>query len=185
MGEEQIANVYAQALFEAARDAGTLDATGADLAAFAAAMRDSKELTAVMYNPRIDSGTKKDIVAELTQGADRLFVNGLNVLIDKLHADLIFDLDERFRQLVKKEQKMMDVEVTTAVALEDETRAKIRERIEQATHRKVEIRETVSKDIIGGLVLRFGDIIVDGSLKARLEQLRRRLAQANIGSEQS
>ena len=185
MGKEQITNVYARALFEAARDAGTLDATGADLSQFAEAMRASSELTAVMHNPQIDSATKKKVVAELTEGADHIFINGLNVLIDKLHADLIHDLNEQFQKLVKQEQGIVEVEITSAVELEEETKAKIRERIEQATRKKVEIKESVQDDIIGGLVLRFGDVIVDGSLKARLEQLRSRLAQANLGSEDS
>ncbi len=185
MGEEQITNVYARALFEAARDAGTLEATGADLARFAEAMRASSELTAVMHNPKIDSTTKKKIVDELTEGADRIFVNGLNLLIDKLHADLVLELNDRFQELVKQEQGIVEVEITSAVELEEETKAKIRERIEHATRKKVELKESVEDDIIGGLVLRFGDVIVDGSLKARLEQLRSRLAQANLGSEDS
>ena len=185
MGKEQITNVYARALFEAAKDVGTLDATGANLSMFAEAMKESPELTEAMHNPMIDSRTKKAIVRELTAGADRIFINGLDVLIDKLHADLITDLNDRFQELVKQEKGLMEVEVMTAVELEDETREKIRERIEQATHKKVEMKETVRKDIIGGLVLRFGDVIVDGSLKAKLEQLRNRLTQANLGSEDS
>ena len=183
MGESNITNVYAQALFEAARDAGTLEATAADLTAFTEAMRDSRELTAVMFNPRIDSATKKKVVAELTEGGDRIFVNGINLIIDKRHADLLFDVQEQFQRLLQKEQQVVEVEITSAVELPEETRAGIRKRIEDAIGSKVDIEETVSADIIGGLVLRFGDVIVDSSLKAKLDQLRSRLAQANIGSE--
>ena len=183
MGDSNITNVYAQALFEAARDAGTLEATAADLMAFTGAMRESRELTAVMLNPRIDSATKKKVVAELTQGADRIFVNGINLLIDKRHADLLFDLQEQFQRLLQKERQVVEVEITSAVELPEETRAGIRKRIEDAIGKKVDIKETVRADILGGLVLRFGDVIVDSSLQAKLEQLRVRLAQANIGSE--
>lgn len=185
MGEQQITSVYARALFEAARDAGTLDATGADLAAFTAAMRDSRELTAVLFNPRINAEVKKKIVAELTQGADRIFVNGLKLLIDKRHAGLIIDLGDEFQKLLRQEKMVIEVEVTSAIELPEETREKIRKRIEETTHKRVEMKETVREDIVGGLVLRFGDVIVDGSLKAKLAQLRGRLAQANIGSEDS
>lgn len=172
MGEQATANVYARALFEAARDAGTLAATGADLSAFVEAMRGSRELTAVLYNPMINSGQKKQIVAELTAGGDHMFVNGLNLLIDKRHADLIADVHDAFQRLLKKEQQIMEVEITTAVELPEETKAKIRSRIEAATHTKIEIMETVREDIIGGLILRIGDVIVDASLKAKLGQLR-------------
>ncbi|MHB1361957.1 MAG: ATP synthase F1 subunit delta [Thermoleophilia bacterium] len=183
MGESNITNVYAQALFEAARDAGTLEATAADLSAFSEAMAGSRELTAVMFNPRIDSATKKKVVAELTGGGDRIFVNGVNLIIDKRHTDLLFDLNERFQKLLQKENKIVEVEITSAVELPEETRAGIRKRIEDAIGKKVDIKETVRADILGGLVLRFGDVIVDSSLQAKLEQLRVRLAQANIGSE--
>jgi F-type H+-transporting ATPase subunit delta len=185
LGEQQITNVYARALFEAARDAGTLDATGADLAAFTAAMRESKDLSAVLFNPRIDTGTKKKIMADITAGGDRIFINGINLLIDKRHSDLISDLGDQFQRLLRKEQKVIEVEVTSAIELPEETREKIRKRIEGATSMRVEIKETIREDIIGGLVLRFGDVIVDGSLKAKLSQLRGKLAQANIGSEDS
>ncbi|MCL4472602.1 MAG: ATP synthase F1 subunit delta [Actinobacteria bacterium] len=183
MGESNITNVYAQALFEAARDAGTLEATAADLKAFSTAMEGSRELTAVMLNPRINSVTKKKVVAELTEGGDRIFVNGINLIIDKRHSDLLVDLNERFQKLLQKENGIVEVEITSAVELPEETRAGIRKRIEDAIGKKVDIKETVRADILGGLVLRFGDVIVDSSLQAKLEQLRVRLAQANIGSE--
>jgi len=181
----QTASVYARALFEAAKDAGTLETTAADLSAFVDAMRKAKDLTAVLYNPRISSATKKKIVAELTEGGDRLFVNGLNLLIDKRHADLIFDVHDWFRKFLRKEQNVMEVEITSAVELPEETREKIRKQIEETTKKKIEVKETIREDIIGGLILQIGDVIVDGSLKAKLKQLRSRLAQANIGSEES
>ena len=185
MGEQQVTNVYAQALFEAAREAGTLDTTGADLDSFVSAMHEAKDLTAVLYNPRIDSKVKKQIVSQLAEGADKLCMNGVKLLIDKGHAPLLIDLNDQFQKLVKKELGLIEVEVTSAVELPEEARAKIRKRIEDATSKKVEITETVDESIIGGLVLRFGDIIVDSSLKSRLEQLRSRLVQANIGSDSS
>ncbi|MHB1391206.1 MAG: ATP synthase F1 subunit delta [Thermoleophilia bacterium] len=184
MADTKTSNVYARALFEAARDAGTIDATAADLASFATAMHASKELTAVMYNPRIDSATKKQIVAELTGGGDPIFVNGIKLLIDKRHSELLFDLEAQFQKLLKLEEGIVEVEVTSAIELPEATRADIRKRIETATGKTVQIRETVREDILGGLVLRFGDVIVDSSLQAKLEQLRGRLSQANIGSEQ-
>lgn len=184
MGNSKITNVYARALFESARDANTLEATAADLESFAVAMEASRELTAVMYNPRIDTDTKKKVVAQLTEGGDRIFVNGINLLIDKRHSDLLFDLNEQYQRLLKKEQNVVEVEVTSAVDLPEETVAGIRRRIEESTGKKVEIKMTVREDIIGGLILRFGDVIVDSSLQAKLEQLRSRLSQANLGSEQ-
>ena len=185
MGEQQITNVYARALFEAARDAGTLEATGSDLASFVEAMQDSKDLMAVLYNPRIQSLTKKKIVATVTEGGDAIFRNGINLMIDKRHSNLIVDLHDQFQKLLKREKQLVEVEVTSAIELPEATRAGIRKKIEESTGKQVEIKETVDAGILGGLVLRFGDVIVDGSLQAKLEQLRGRLVQANLGSEDS
>ncbi|MBE0430025.1 MAG: ATP synthase F1 subunit delta [Thermoleophilia bacterium] len=178
MGESRITNVYARALFESARDAGTLEATGRDLAAFTSAMRESRELTAVLFNPQVDSATKKRIVSSLTEGADRIFQNGIKLMIDKRHPTLIMDLHGQYQDLLKKEKHLVEVEITTAVPLPEETLAKVRSRIEQTSGKQVEIREKVDEGIIGGLVLRFGDLIVDGSLKAKLHQLRASMIQA-------
>ncbi len=178
MGESQISNVYARALFEAARDSGTLDATGADLASFVNAMKESRELTAVLYNPKIDSATKKKIVLDVTAGADQIFQNGIKLMIDKRHSDLIMEMQQQFERLLKQANKVVEVQITSAIELPEETRAKIRRKIEESTGKQVEFSETVDQNILGGLVLRFGDLIVDGSLKAKLEQLRARLAQA-------
>ena len=178
MGESKITNVYARALFEAAKEAGTLEATSSDLEVFTNAMRQSRELTAVLYNPQVDSATKKKIVLSLTEGSDRIFQNGIKLMIDKRHPTLIMDLHGQLQKLLKKERHLVEVEITTAVALPEETRARIRSRIEESTGKKVEMRENVDEGIIGGLVLRFGDLIVDDSLKAKLQQLRARMVQA-------
>lgn len=178
MGESQITNVYARAIFEAARDAGTLEATGADLTSFVDAMQGSKDLTAVLYNPKIDSATKKKVVSDLTAGADSIFQNGVKLMIDKRHSDLIVDMQQQFGRLLKQQNKIVEVEITSAIELPEATRASIRKRIEESTGKTVEFSETVDESILGGLILRFGDLIVDGSLKAKLTQLRARLAQA-------
>lgn len=178
MGESQITSVYARALFEAARDAGTLEATGADLASFVGAMRGSKDLIAVLYNPKIDSATKKRVVSDITAGADSIFKNGIKLMIDKRHSDLIMDMRRHFDKLLKQENDLVEVQITSAIELPEKTRASIRKRIEGSIGKQVEISETVDEGILGGLILRFGDLIVDGSLKAKLVQLRARLAQA-------
>lgn len=181
MGGGRTARVYGEALFEAAREAGTLKATGADLAAFTAAMRESRELAAVLLNPGIDTATRKRVVAELTAGGDRVFVNGINLVIDKRRPAILFDLERRYQELAKQERGALEVEVVSAIELPDEVRAKIEGRIGEATGRKVLMKQVVREDILGGLVLRFGDVIIDGSLRSRLGQLRARLLEASLG----
>lgn len=178
MAEQSVVRVYARALLEAAREAGTLDATRNDLETFVEAMRETPELAAVLLNPRVEAATKKRVVAELTAGGERIFVNFLNLLIDRRRAGILVDLQQWFEKLVERERGVLEVEVTSAIELPEETRSKIRRRIEKASGGTVNIREVVREEIIGGLILRLGDLIVDGSLRSRLGQLKGKLMEA-------
>ena len=176
--DQHAARIYAQALLKAAREAGTLDATRSDLEAFTGAMKETPELAVALFNPKIDTATKKQVVGELTAGGDRIFVNFIKLLIDKRRTLILFDLAQWFGKLVEKESGVVEVEVTSAIELPEETRSTIRRRIEKATGGKVKMKETVHEGIVGGLVLRLGDVIVDGSLRSRLRQLKDRLREA-------
>lgn len=180
MNGQRKAAIYAESLFQAARDAGTLAETGADLAAFTEAMRRSPDLKAILLNPRIDSRAKKKAVAEIAAGADRLFLNALNLLTDKRVVAIIFDLERRYQELLKRQQGIVGIEVTSAMTLDEASRQRIRRQLEAATGRKVELRETVDTGIIGGLIVRVGDTIIDSSLQGRLQALRRRMRQAGV-----
>lgn len=182
MNGQRKAAVYAESLFQAARDAGTLAGTGADLAAFTRAMGNSPDLKAILLNPRIDSRAKKKAVAEIAAGADRLFLNALNLLIDKRVVAIIFDMESRYRALLKRQQGIVGIEVTSALALDEASRERIRGQLEAATGKKVELRETVDPGIIGGIIVRVGDTIIDSSLQGRLKALRKRMRRAGVSA---
>lgn len=180
MNGQRKAAVYAESLFAAARDAGTLKQTGVDLKAFTQAMHHSPDLEAILFNPRIDSRAKKQAVAEIAAGADRLFRNVLNLLIDKRVVTIIYRLESRYQQLLKREQGIVGIELTSAVRLDDQSRQHIRRQLETATGKKVELHEAVDPGIIGGLVVRVGDTIIDSSLQGRLKALRKRMRRAGV-----
>jgi F-type H+-transporting ATPase subunit delta len=85
--------------------------------------------------------------------------------------------------LAAEEAKLVKVEVTTAADLRPEEHGMIMARVAEVTGRRVELTQRVDPGIIGGLVLRVGDVIVDGSLQSRIRQLRRRLATAELRGE--
>lgn len=174
------ARVYARSLFQAARDADSLEETGADLKAFTDAMRRSGDLTVILFNPRIDSRAKKKAVAEIAAGGDRLFLNCLNLMIDKRVVAVIFDLERHYRALLKQEQGIVEIEVTSAAPLDEDSRSRIQKSFQAATGKRVELAERVSGEIIGGLVVHVGNTIIDGSLRGRLKQLRRQMRRVAV-----
>jgi F-type H+-transporting ATPase subunit delta len=180
VGEEQVAAVYARALFDAAGQAGVIEPVRRELDAFADAMVASASLRDVLSDPQVDAAAKGRVVAELTRGGQPLVCNTLLLLLDRGRFPVVGELRRAYDGLAAREAELIEVEVTSAVSLTEDTRNQIAARVAQATGRKVELAERVDPEILGGLVLRVGDVIVDGSVQARIRQLRRRLATAEL-----
>lgn len=180
MSEEYAASVYARALLDAARDAGAVDTVRAELADFVQALAESQALRGVLGNPQIDTAAKQRVVASLTEGFHPLVRNVLQVLLERGRFAIVDGLRGEFEALVSVKDEVARVQVTSAVELTDATRSKIAARVEAVTGRRVALETTIDPAIVGGLVLRVGDRIVDGSVRSRIRQLRRRLATADV-----
>jgi ATP synthase F1 delta subunit len=175
---EEIAQVYARALFEVAKEHGVLDQIREQLGQFAEALNDTRELAIFFFSPYFSSEEKKDGLKRLIEGAEPAFMNFLEALIERHRMPAIFRIRARYEVLWDQENKLLPVEVTSAVGLDDSTVRSIGERIGEQTGNKIELSTVVDPDILGGIVLRVGNFILDASIKNRLEQLRKQVAQA-------
>ena len=180
MSEEQIARVYAQALFDAARDAGVVEPVGRELSDFVASLAASASLRDVLADPRVETAAKRRVLVEITRGGQQLLSNTLQLMLERGRFAAVPELHQAYDALAIVEEGVVEVEVVSAAELAPETEKKIAARVQEATGRRVELARRVDPDILGGLVLRIGDVIVDGSVKARIRQLRRRLATAEV-----
>jgi len=180
VSEEQIARVYAQALFDAAKEAGVVEEVRRELGDFVAALAASASLRNVLADPQVDTAAKHRVLAEITSGGQPLLANALLLMLERGRFAAVPDLYRAYDALAIVEEGVVEVEVVSAAALSPETEKKIAARVQEATGRRVELARRVDPAILGGLVLRIGDIIVDGSVKARIRQLRRRLATAEV-----
>jgi F-type H+-transporting ATPase subunit delta len=180
LSEEQVARVYARALCDAAHDAGAVDPVRRELGDFVAALAASASLRDVLADPQIDTAAKQRVLAELTREGQPLVANVLQLLLQRGRFPIVEALSADFNALATAEADLITVEVTSAVELTPEAHDKIAARVREVTGRRVELARRVDPDIIGGLVLRVGDVIVDGSIQARIRQLRRRLATAEL-----
>jgi F-type H+-transporting ATPase subunit delta len=171
-----VARIYAQALFEAAKDKGRLDAVREELQDFAAALRDVPELGALLRNPQLDPGTKADALEQLLGGADELVRNFLRVVAEKGRSAELGEIIRELEALYAAEQAVLNVELTTAYELSDTEAGEIVSQIEKASGRTVAASRSVDPDLIGGIVLRAGTRLADGSVRGRLNRLRQELA---------
>jgi F-type H+-transporting ATPase subunit delta len=174
---EEIATVYARALFEAAQEQGRLDVVREQLGEVADALDSNRDLQVFFFSPYFSTKEKQDGLAATLTDADPLLTNFLELLIEKHRMPVIFRMRRRLDSLWEQENRLLPVHVTSAIALEDAAVAQIGERIGAQTGRRVELTATVDEDILGGIVLRVGNAILDASIRNRLEQLRKQVAR--------
>jgi F-type H+-transporting ATPase subunit delta len=175
---EEIATVYSRALFEAALDAGRLDVVREQLGQMADALDTSRDLQVFFFSPYFSSEEKRDGLAKTLTGADPLLINFLELLIENHRMPVIFRMRRDLDRLWEEHNKLLPVEVTSAIALGEDEVAELGERVGAQTGRKIELTATVDPDILGGIVLRVGNSILDASIRNRLEQLRKQVARA-------
>jgi ATP synthase F1 delta subunit len=175
---EEIAEVYARSLFEVAQDQGQLDEIHEELDQFADVLSENRELQLYFFSPYFSSDEKKDGVAKVIEGGNEYFVRFLELLAEKHRLPVLFRIRREFDSLWAKEQKLLEVSVTSAVELDEETVKGIGKKIEEQTGNKVELTSQVDPDLIGGLVIRVGNMVLDASVRNRLERLRRQVASA-------
>ena len=175
---EEIAAVYARSLFEVAQEQNKLDAVRDQIGAFADALDETRELQVFFFSPYFSTPEKQDGLGRAVTDADDTVVNFLKLLIENHRMPVIFRVRREFDRLWQEENKLLPVQVTSAVALDEATVKHIGDRIAEQTGQKIDITSTVDSDILGGLVVRVGNSILDASIRNRLEQLRKQVARA-------
>jgi F-type H+-transporting ATPase subunit delta len=175
---EEIARVYAEALFDAAKDAGDLDAVHEQLGEFADSLADNRELQLFFFSPYFSSAEKKEGLRKAIEGAEPELLNFLELLCEKHRVPVVFRIRSRLDDLWAEENRRLAVTVTSAVELDPELVQRIGSEIESQTGQTVELRSKVDGDILGGLVLQVGNKVLDASVRNRLEKLRKSVATA-------
>jgi F-type H+-transporting ATPase subunit delta len=159
---EEIAAVYARSLFEVAKEQDKLDVVKQQLGEFADALDATRELQVFLFSPYFSTKEK-------LEGLDRAVTDADPV---------IFRTRRAYDALWEQENRLLPVHVTSAIELDKKTVSQIGEQIEQQTGQKVELSSEVDPEILGGIVVRVGNSILDASIRARLENLRKQVAHA-------
>ena len=175
---EEVAQVYARALFEVAKEHDRLDEIREELDQFAAAVNDHRQLAMFFFSPYFSSEEKKSALKRAVVDADPAFMNFLEALIERHRMPAIFRIRAEYEHLWDEENKRLPVQITSAVALDEATVKSIGDRISEQTGQTVELSSNVDPELIGGIVLRVGNVILDASIRNRLNQLRKTVAQA-------
>jgi F-type H+-transporting ATPase subunit delta len=147
-----------------------------ELAQVAAMLDEVPDLDALLADPEIESRVKSDVVDDVLAGADELVRNLVRLLVEKGRAGEIRAVAAEFETLVAAEERILDVELTTAVELSDADFDRILAEIEKKSGRKVQATRSVEPGLIGGIVLQAGSMRLDASIRGRLDRLRQEFA---------
>ncbi|MFN8216416.1 MAG: ATP synthase F1 subunit delta [Solirubrobacterales bacterium] len=174
----EASHVYAQALFEAGKDRGKLDSLQSQLAQFADVVERNQDLQVFLFSPYLSSADKRQGLERAISGAEPELINFLELLVEKHRMPEIFRIRRELDEMWKKENRRLDVTVTSAVELDQAVVARIGEEVERQTGEAVELSSRVDDGIIGGIVLQVGNMVLDASIRSRLEKLRKTVATA-------
>ena len=174
---DELAEVYARALFEVAREQGKLDELREQLGQFADALDSNRELAVFFFSPYFSGAEKREALDRVLDGADPSFLNFLRLLIENHRMPVIFRARQQYERMWEKENELLPVEITSAIELDQATTEKLGREIGERAGRRVRLAAHVDPNILGGIVLRVGNSILDASIRNRLEQLRRHVAQ--------
>ncbi|MEK6250316.1 MAG: ATP synthase F1 subunit delta [Actinomycetota bacterium] len=175
---EEIARVYAEALFEVAKEKDKLDRIHDELNQFAEAVQGDRDLQIFFFSPYFSSAEKREGIESAVSGADPKLLNFLELLVEKHRMPVIFRIQRQFEDAWKEENRKLDVTVTSAVELDPEVVKRVGSEIEKQTGHSVELESTVNEDLLGGIVLQVGNMVLDASIRNRLEKLRKTVASA-------
>jgi ATP synthase F1 delta subunit len=175
---EEIGRVYGDALFDVALAEGKLDAIHDELGEFADAMSENRDLQVFLFSPYFSSAEKKEGLGRVVSGAEEEFQNFLELLAEKHRMPAIFQIRRRFDERWAEENKRLEVTLTSAVELDSDLVKRVGEEIERQTDRTIDMTAEVDPEVLGGLVLRVGNRVLDASIRAKLERLRKEVATA-------
>jgi F-type H+-transporting ATPase subunit delta len=175
---EEIAQVYARSLFEVAQEQDRLDVVRDQIGQFADALDGSRELQTFFFSPYFSTEEKKQGLDRAVDGADDVVRNFLAVLIENHRMPALFRIRRELDAMWRDVNRLLPVQVTSAVELDEAVTRQIGEEIGRQTGRKVELSTTVDPEVLGGIVLRVGNSILDASIRTRLDRLRKQVARA-------
>ena len=175
---EEISVVYARSLFEAAIDEDKVDVTREQLGEFTDALTADHRMQVFFFSPYFSTQEKKEGLHRAIDGAEPIFMNFLELLLENHRTPALFRIRREYERLWEAYNRLLPVSITSAVELDAETVKQIGDRIAEQTGQTIELTSTVEPDILGGIVVRVGNQVLDASIRNRLDTLRKQVVRA-------
>ena len=177
-----ISKTYGEALFELALERGELDGMAEQVALLADALAENPELVKLLSHPKISKEEKISVVENIFKGRfSEDIVGFLVIIVEKDRGSEIEDILKLFQAKVREHKKIGVAQVTSAVELSAEQKAKVEHKLlEQTSYEQFEIEYGVDASLIGGMIIRIGDRVVDSSIRSKLDSMARNLRKISL-----
>ena len=174
MKQTILAKRYAKALFAIGKEDGTYEAYSEALAAVAALFNSNPEVEDALTNPLYPVDIREKAMGAIIDSmqADKVMGNFLNLLVQKKRAAILPEIAEEFKIMVDEDKNISHGKVVSAIELDSELHNKIQATLEKITGKKVELTASVDPSIIGGVIAKVGDLVLDGSIRTQLASLK-------------
>jgi F-type H+-transporting ATPase subunit delta len=174
-----IAKRYARAFFAIAAEEKLYEQFSRELGSFSAVLKENKNLSEFLANPVFDQPDKKAVLEAVLEKIriSPMTANFLKLLVDKRRIGILSDIEGSYRELMDDALKKVRVSVTTAFPLTGELSARLRAKLEELTGREVELSVLEDQTLLGGIVVRVGDTLYDGSIRTQLNTMRNLLGE--------
>ncbi len=181
MHHARLARRYAAALMTAAEQQNATERITNDLAIIAQVIHDSREFRVLLASPVVSAARKRAILHDLFEkrvNSDTL--SFIDLLVEKHREPVLGDIIEEFKALYDRKRGIVNVDVVSAVELTAAQQKELKAQLERYTQRNVVLQAVIDRAITGGLLIRIGDTVLDGSVRHQLEVLRERFAAAPV-----
>ena len=171
-----LARRYAGALFGSAKSANLIDKVESDLGLLAYSLQTMPRLQEALSHPLVPAERKKEIAAEVFGGkVQEVTLHFLDLLIDKRREEIVSAVEQEYVRLANEFQGIVPALVTSAVPLTDDEKKQLQRKLEEFTGKKIELEFREDKNLIGGLIVKIGDTVMDGSVTGYLHTLKEKL----------
>lgn len=177
-----VAQRYAQALFDIALEQDLMDKLESDLREVLEALEGSRDLSRVFYHPQVPTSVKKIILKEIfAEQISPVMLNFLSVLLDARREFFLKAVAEEFVRMANATKNIVEATVTSAVPIPLVNRVNLMDALTKMTGKEIRIQYQEDPEILGGLVIRIGDRIIDAGVKGRLERIREQIRETQVG----
>lgn len=181
MIKNEIAQKYGQALFDLGKEKDNLVSLREELIQVWKIIKKNDELNHVLFHQRILPGDKKNILSKIFEGqVSGHLLNFLYLLVDKRREYFLETIVETFDRLVDREERIIKIEVVTAIELNNKLKKSLHKKLEQLLDYTLIINNAIDPSIIGGMIIKVGDYVIDGSIKNQLNSLEEKIEQIPV-----